>query len=227
MNALRPALAPEPVTLEGRYCRLEPLARSHAVELFSAIEGPESEARHRWLFEEPPASAARLAEWIEATETEADKLFFAVIDGATGRCAGRHALMRIVPEHGVIEIGSILWGDGIARTRKATEAFFLTASYVFDTLGYRRFEWKCNDLNTPSKRAATRFGFTFEGVFRQHMIVKGANRDTAWFAIIDSEWPELKEKFEAWLAPENFDADGTARARLATPRYRTDAEPRP
>ncbi len=222
MTTPRPALPPEPVTLTGRYCRLEPLAHAHAANLFTAIDGPGAAARHRWLFEEPPASEAELAAWITTTKAETDKLFFAVADVDIGRCMGRHALMRIVPEHGVIEIGSILWGDGLARTRKATEAFYLTASYVFDTLGYRRFEWKCNDLNAPSKRAATRFGFKFEGVFRQHMIVKGANRDTAWFSILDHEWPALKQAFETWLAPDNFGADGTALTRLATPRYPAD-----
>ncbi len=117
--------------------------------------------------------------------------------------------MRITPEHGVIEIGGIYWGPAIARTRIATEALFLHARYVFDDLGYRRFEWKCNDLNAPSKAAALRFGFTFEGVFRQHMIVKGANRDTAWFSMLDSEWPAIRARFERWLNPANFDADGS------------------
>ena len=127
--------------------------------------------------------------------------------------------MRIDTTHGVIEIGSILWGPAIARTRIATEALYLFASYVFDTLGYRRFEWKCNDLNEPSKRAALRFGFTFEGAFRQHMVVKGANRDTAWFSILDSEWPRLVDAYLAWLAPENFDGEGQQRRKLGDCRH--------
>jgi RimJ/RimL family protein N-acetyltransferase len=122
--------------------------------------------------------------------------------------------MRITPEHGVIEIGNILWGAPIARTRVATEALYLAAKYVFEDLGYRRFEWKCNDLNAPSKRAARRFGFTFEGVFRQHMWVKGANRDTAWFAMLDREWPRIRAAYERWLDPANFDAAGRQRAAL-------------
>lgn len=123
--------------------------------------------------------------------------------------------MRIDPAHGVIEIGHILWGPAIAGTSVATEALYLSASYMFDTLGYRRFEWKCNNHNEPSKRAAQRFGFTFEGIFRQHMVVKGQNRDTAWFAMTDQDWPRLKAGYEAWLRPENFDADMRQKSKLA------------
>jgi RimJ/RimL family protein N-acetyltransferase len=143
-----------------------------------------------------------------------DPLFSAVIDKATGRAAGRQALMRIVPEHGVIEIGHILWGPAIARTRVATEALYLAARHVFEDLGYRRFEWKCHDLNEPSKAAARRFGFSFEGVFRQHMWAKGANRDTAWFSMLDSEWPAFAREYARWLDPANFDAAGTQLSRL-------------
>jgi RimJ/RimL family protein N-acetyltransferase len=152
--------------------------------------------------------------WVAAAAVKEDPLFSAVIDNASGRVAGRQTLMRITPEHGVIEIGNILWGPAIARTRVATEALFLAASHVFDDLGYRRFEWKCNNLNEPSKAAALRFGFTFEGIFRQHMWTKGANRDTAWFAMLDREWPRLKREYERWLAPENFDAAGKQRSKL-------------
>ncbi|MDX1555825.1 MAG: GNAT family protein, partial [Xanthomonadales bacterium] len=144
-----------------------------------------------------------------------DPLFFAVVDRATGRCEGRQALMNIKPEHGTIELGSIFWGPAIARSRVATEAAFLHLHYAFDTLGYRRFEWKCNNQNAASKRAAERFGFTFEGVFRQHLVIKDANRDTAWYSIIDSEWSRIRAAFEAWLAPENFDAEGQQLARLS------------
>jgi RimJ/RimL family protein N-acetyltransferase len=114
----------------------------------------------------------------------------------------------------VIEVGGIYWGPGIARSRVTTEALYLHARYIFDDLGYRRFEWKCNDRNEPSKRAAERFGFTFEGVFRQHMIVKGESRDTAWFAMLDGDWPRLKAGYERWLDPANFDADGTQKSKL-------------
>jgi RimJ/RimL family protein N-acetyltransferase len=143
-----------------------------------------------------------------------DPLYFAVIDKATGHAEGKQSLMRITPEHGVIEIGGILWGDRIARSRVATEAQYLFARHVFDDLGYRRYEWKCNALNAPSRRAAERFGFTFEGIFRQHLIIKGQNRDTAWFAMLDGDWPRLKVGYERWLDPENFAADGKQRSKL-------------
>ncbi len=155
--------------------------------------------------------------WLEKVAASADPLFFAVIDKRSGRAEGRQALMRIDTVHGVIEIGNILWGPAIARSRIATEALYLFASLAFD-MGYRRFEWKCNNENEPSKRAAARFGFTFEGVFRQHLVVKGKNRDTAWFSITDAEWPHLKAGYEAWLEPENFDADGRQLSRLTFSR---------
>ncbi len=141
-------------------------------------------------------------------------MMWAVIDRARGTAEGRQTLMRIVPEHGVIEVGNIFWGPRLARTRVATEALFLHARYIFDTLGYRRFEWKCNNGNEPSKKAAQRFGFQFEGVFRQHMIQKGRNRDTAWFAMTDGDWPALKREYERWLSPDNFDAAGQQKTAL-------------
>jgi RimJ/RimL family protein N-acetyltransferase len=145
-----------------------------------------------------------------------DLLFYAVIDARTGRAGGRQALMRITPEHGVIEIGSILWGPRIARTQIATEALYLFARHAFDDLGYRRFEWKCDALNEPSRRAALRFGFTFEGVFRQHMVVKGKNRDTAWYAMTDADWPRIGAGTKEWLGPGNFDRSGRQRRPLQT-----------
>lgn len=207
---------PDRVVLDGRYARLEPLdGARHTRDLLASAQEPGGDERFRYLAENPPADAADLALWIDKASRSADPLFFAVVDRATGRAEGRQALMRIDPAHGVIEIGHILWGPAIARTRVATEAFYLSACAVFEVLGYRRFEWKCNDLNEPSKRAATRFGFTFEGTFRQHMVVKGRSRDTAWFAILDRDWPRLKAGYEAWLAPENFDADGRQKTRLS------------
>jgi RimJ/RimL family protein N-acetyltransferase len=132
----------------------------------------------------------------------------------SGKIAGRQALMRIDSTFGVIEIGSIYWGPLVARKPAATEAQFLFSTYVFDVLGYRRYEWKCHNLNEPSKRAALRFGFKFEGVFRQHLVFKGDNRDTAWFSIIDKEWPALRKAYEAWLDPSNFYATGEQKRRL-------------
>ena len=209
---------PERIVLEGRYARLEPVDPArHGADLLASAQKPGAEDRFRYLFEEPPADLAALTPWLERAATSTDPLFFAVIDRSTDRAEGRQSLMRIDATHGVIEIGHILWGPAIARTRVVTEAQYLFAQYAFDTLGYRRFEWKCHNLNEPSKRAAMRFGFTFEGVFRQHMVAKGRNRDTAWFAMIDADWPRLKAGYEAWLRPENFDADGLQKTKLTFP----------
>jgi RimJ/RimL family protein N-acetyltransferase len=202
-------------TLDGRYCRLEPLdASRHGEDLFEASSVADAAERFRWLFEYPPASRADFRPWLDKAQSSEDPLFFAVVDKSTGKAAGRQALMRADPAHGVIEIGSIYWGPLVSRRPAATEALYLCARHAFDDLGYRRFEWKCNDSNAPSKRAAARFGFKFEGVFRQHMVFKGENRDTAWFAILDGEWPALRRALEAWLDPGNFDARGMQRRRL-------------
>ncbi len=208
---------PDRTTLDGRYACLEPLDTArHDSDLLASAQEAGADDRFRYLFEEPPADLAALTPWLKNAATSADPMFFAVIDRRTGRAEGRQALMRIEPAHGVIEVGHILWGPAIARTRVVTEALYLSAKYVFDVLGYRRFEWKCNNLNEPSKRAAQRFGFTFEGVFRQHMVTKGCNRDTAWFAMTDSDWQSrLKPGYEAWLRPENFDERGQQKARLS------------
>jgi len=209
-----PCPRPARAVLEGRYATLEPLALAHADGLLAASADARS---FDYLFDVPPRDRADLLAWIGQKSKSEDPLFHAVIDKATGVAGGRQTMMRITPEHGVIEIGNILWGPAIARTRVATEALYLAARYVFDDLGYRRFEWKCNDLNEPSKRAARRFGFAFEGVFRQHMWVKEANRDTAWFAMLDQEWPSIKKAYERWLDPANFDAAGRQRSRLEVP----------
>lgn len=206
---------PERVVLDGRYARLEPLDRhAHGDALYASAVVEGAEERFRYLFDPPPADRANLDRWLDNAAASADPLFFAVIDKATGRAEGRQALMRIDTRHGVIEIGNILWGPAIARSRVATEAFALFGAYVFDTLGYRRFEWKCDNRNEPSKRAAVRFGFAFEGLFRNHMVVKGENRDTAWFSITDAEWPALAAALDSWLDPDNFDPDGRQKRRL-------------
>jgi len=160
------------------------------------------------------ADARRLPAWLEKAAASPDPLFFTVIDKQSGKVAGRQTLMRIDAANGVIEIGNIYWGPLISRKPAATEAQYLFAAYVFDELGYRRYEWKCNNANAPYKRAAERFGFKFEGIFRQHLVVKGENRDTAWYSIIDKEWPALKRAYQAWLDPANFDAEGRQRKRL-------------
>ncbi|SDO78341.1 Protein N-acetyltransferase, RimJ/RimL family [Phyllobacterium sp. YR620] len=209
----RPVPAREP--LEGRLARLEPLdPAKHGDGLFEASSVTDATDRFRYLFEAPPESRAAFDEWLEKVAASKDPLFFAVIDKASGKVAGRQTLMRIDPVFGVIEIGNIYWGPLISRKPAATEAQYLFMAYIFDELGYRRYEWKCNNANEPSKRSAERFGFKFEGIFRQHMVQKGKNRDTAWFSIIDSEWPALKAAYQKWLSPENFDAAGKQIKRL-------------
>jgi RimJ/RimL family protein N-acetyltransferase len=221
-----PRPLPDGSALQGRWCRLERLDPArHGDDLFEASTAPGAEERFRYLFEPPPPDGGAFDLWTRRAASGSDPLFYAVIDRASGRAEGRQALMRITPEHGVIEIGSILWGPRIARTRVATEALYLFASHVFDTLGYRRFEWKCDALNDPSRRAALRFGFTFEGIFRQHMVVKGKNRDTAWFAMVDGDWRRIRAGMEAWLDASNFDAAGQQRRRLANMLQRRLSRP--
>ena len=201
--------------LEGGFVRLEPLnADKHGAGLFAASNVADKKEKFRWLFESPPQDEASYIDWVRGEAAKTDPLYYAVIDLSSGKVAGRQALMRIDAGNGAIEIGSIYWGPLVAGQRGATEALYLFMKHAFEDLGYRRFEWKCNNDNAPSKRAAKRFGFSYEGLFRQHMVIKGENRDTAWFSIIDSEWPALKADYEQWLAPENFDANGQQKQRL-------------
>jgi RimJ/RimL family protein N-acetyltransferase len=219
LSTWQPCPRPARIVLEGRYCRLEPMdIARHGDDLFGACMAPGAEDRFRWLFE-TPQDRTSFQSWLTRVAASEDPLYFAVMDRASGRCEGRQTFMRITPEHGVIEIGSILWGPAIARTRVATEALYLFAKYAFDDLGYRRFEWKCNTRNEPSMRAARRFGFTYEGTFRQHMVTKGENRDTAWFSMTDDEWPTLKRALENWLQPDNFDDQGVQKKTLE--KFRT------
>lgn len=205
--------APQRIVLEGRYVRLEPVEARHAADLFAVSTLPGGPERYRWLFSDAPTSLADMEERIAASNAGPD-LYVAVVDRASGKALGQQGWMRIRPEHGSIEIGGVYWGLPMARSRLATEALYLFARHAFDDLGYRRFEWKCNNRNEPSKAAATRFGFTFEGVFRQDMIVKGESRDTAWFSMLDGEWPALRAEYERWLDPANFDSDGRQKKRL-------------
>jgi RimJ/RimL family protein N-acetyltransferase len=212
MAARAPAAAP----LAGQLVSLEPLEPAHAADLYAASHGAGADpALWDYLPYGPFADEGEQREWIAANAGGLDPLFYAVIDAATGRAAGVASFLRVEPAHGVIEIGHIWFGAALQRTPQATEAIYLLAAHAFDALGNRRLEWKCNAANGRSRRAAERFGFTFEGVFRQHMIVKGANRDTAWYSIIDGEWPAVRAAFEAWLDPANFDADGRQRRALA------------
>ena len=216
MQHWTPRPRPDAPVLEGRFARLERLdVARHLDDLYTASATPEAPEKFRYLFDPVPTDRDTFRTWVEKSADSTDPLFYAVIDRATGRAVGRQTLMRIDQAHGVIEIGNIYWGPAMARTPVATEALYLFAAYAFDTLGYRRFEWKCNDDNQPSKRAALRFGFQAEGVFRQHMVAKGLNRDTAWFAMIDKDWARLKPAYQAWLDPSNFDAQGQQKRGLA------------
>lgn len=215
-DSLTPGQVPERVTLEGRYATLVPFdAALHAESLWEAVRGTQNDALWDYLFEGPFADFASFQEDCERKSASRDPLVFAIVDKASGRTVGRASLMRIEPKHRCIEVGSILYSSELQRTRGATEAMYLMARYVFEDLRYRRYEWKCNALNEPSRRAALRLGFSFEGIFRQHMIAKGRNRDTAWFSMIDLEWPARKVEFERWLASENFDTASIQRSRLA------------
>ncbi|UVI35042.1 GNAT family N-acetyltransferase [Brevibacterium spongiae] len=209
------AQPPRRETIHGRLVDLVPLdPAAHGDDLFTEVSVPEGiDDRFRYLPQTPQTDRGHFDAWIAEAAVSSDPLFFAVVDRSTGRAVGRQALMRIDAANGVMEIGHILWGPSLARTAAATEALFLCAELAFDS-GFRRFEWKCDDGNEPSKRAAERFGFTFEGVFRQHLVVKGRNRDTAWFSIIDSEWPGLREAYRAWFDEANFDASGRQRRSL-------------
>ena len=211
-----PATAPWRIVLEGRYARLEPLDPArHREDLHAASTSADRAARFRYMPELPPDSPEMFGPWLAGVATSSDPLYFAVIDCATGRAEGWQTLLRITPVHQCIEIGNIYWGPRIAGTRVATEAMYLFAAHALETLGYRRYEWKCDALNAPSRRAALRFGFTYEGHFRRAVIIRGRSRDTAWFSIIDEEWPALKAVYERWLALENFDTRGRQRTRLS------------
>jgi RimJ/RimL family protein N-acetyltransferase len=202
--------------MQGRYARLEPLdAGSHAESLWEANSADASGARWTYLFDEKPATPAAYREWVARMASTSDPLFFAVVDIATGLALGLLAFMRIDRNHGVIEVGHVNFSPAMSRTRLATEAIFLVMTRAFDELGYRRLEWKCDSLNAASRAAAERFGFGFEGVFRQAIVYKGRNRDTAWYAIVDADWPRLRAAYARWLDPANFDARGRQRERLS------------
>jgi RimJ/RimL family protein N-acetyltransferase len=207
-----PALFPGTVTLRGRYGSVERLsAGRHRAALWMALRG--HDAVWTYLPPIPFSEQAEFDAYIAACEDNKERIFYAVVD-AGGRAVGILSLMEIRPAMRVVEVGNIVYSPALQRTPLGTEAQYLIARYAFETLGYRRYEWKCNALNASSKRAAERFGFTYEGLFRQHMIVKGHSRDTAWFSILDSEWPTRKAAFERWLAPENFDRDGRQKIKL-------------
>lgn len=208
---------PVPVTLTGRYVAVEPLGSQHAEDLHAAVAGPED--RDLWTYRstDPPDDEAAMAAFIEADLADPASLTFAIRPEGRG-AEGIASYLRIEPAHGQVEVGGILLARSLQRTRAATEAIHLLVRHAFEDLGYRRFEWKCDSLNEPSRRAADRLGFTYEGRFRHHLVVKGRNRDTDWFSITDAEWPAVRATHEAWLDPGNFDEAGVQRTRLRVGR---------
>ena len=209
-----PALLPRRQTLQGRLVSLEPLEFAHAHALYEGTHGGDNRDEvWRYLFDGPFPDRLSFDAHLQMQAASADPLFFAIVDRTLRRAVGQAAYLRVEPVHKVIEVGHIIFTPELQRTAGATEAMFLMAQHVFD-LGYRRYEWKCNAMNAPSMRAARRLGFTFEGIFRQHMIVKGRNRDSAWFSMLDTEWPDRKANFERWLDPNNFDQHGRQRVSL-------------
>lgn len=210
-----PRPRPPRTPMQGRYCRVEPVTSDrHAEDLHAANLSDTENRIWTYLAYGPFATLGEYRAWMDKTCLGEDPLFHAVVDNETGKAAGVASYLRIDPEHGVIEVGHINFAPPLQRTRAATEAMFLMMSRVFDELGYRRYEWKCDALNAPSRRAAARLGMTFEGIFRQATLYKGRNRDTAWFSILDREWPQTKAAFEAWLANDNFTDEGVQKTAL-------------
>ncbi|MGB6538293.1 MAG: GNAT family protein [Xanthobacteraceae bacterium] len=209
-----PAPRPGPVTLKGRYGRIEKLSPAHAADLWPVFAGHD----RLWTYisaDGPFANFADFSAFIAKRAVADDPYAYAIVDAAE-HPVGYFTLLRIVPQMRVIEVGHVLYSPALQRTPLGTEAQYLLARYVFETLGYRRYEWKCDALNAASRQAALRYGFVYEGTFRQYMITKeGRNRDTAWFSMLDSEWPERRRNFERWLAPENFDGEGRQKVSLA------------
>lgn len=209
------AKRPEKMTLNGTFCRLVPLqVDKHADDLFTAFAQQTDNAAWTYLPYGPFDDKASYQVWLSEQQQSADPLFYAIIDEKTGKAVGVGSYLRISPEMGSIEVGHLAFSPLLQRTPLSTEAMFLMMQYAFEGLGYRRYEWKCDSLNAASVRAARRLGFQFEGIFRQALVYKGRNRDTAWFAVTDKEWAQLKQRFQHWLSAENFDETGIQRKRL-------------
>ena len=222
------ASRPARTRIDGRDVVLVPIdVATHGPQLYELSHGPEREAQWMYLWDGPYPSQDAFLENLAVKAASEDPFFFSILERATGHAVGVASYLRITPKDRVIEVGSILFTPRLQRTRGATEAMYLMARHAFDTLGYRRYEWKCNALNAPSRRAAVRLGFQFEGIFRQHMIVKGRSRDTAWFAMIDRDWPAIRAAYDAWLDPANFDADGRQLTPLRMPSIAAPVVPAP
>lgn len=211
----KPCERPTRVQLDGLWCRLEPLScEHHSQDLFKAWHSIDDNRDWTYLSVDRPATQADCDRFISGQEKSEDPVFFAVVDLKTQRAVGSVSLMRIDAVNGVAEIGWVNWSPLMKRTRFGTEAIYLLQRYLFDTLKYRRCEWKCHSLNEPSKLAAQRFGFQYEGMFRQAIVNKGHNRDTCWYSVLDNEWPVSKVAFDRWLSPDNFTAEGQQKQRL-------------
>ncbi|MCZ4281822.1 GNAT family protein [Kiloniella laminariae] len=211
-----PRSSPPQTSMAGTYCRLEILsAEKHGQDLFQANTLDTSGKNWSYLAYGPFETLASYQDWIREIASTNDPLFHAIIDQSNGKAVGVASYLRITPSVGSIEVGHINFSPALQRNRMATEAMYLMMKRVFTELGYRRYEWKCDALNAGSIAAAKRLGFTFEGVFRQATVYKGRNRDTAWFSILDKEWPALDQAFKQWLAPENFDVDANQKISLS------------
>jgi RimJ/RimL family protein N-acetyltransferase len=209
----RAPVAPPPRSMAGVRSELVPLdLDAHGDDLYDANERGDG-SNWTYLFAEPPASREAYLDYMRGAFTGTDPLCFAILDRSSRRAVGVASYMRIVPEHGCVEVGHINFSPVLQRTPVATEAMYLMMRNVFE-LGFRRYEWKCDSLNAPSRAAAQRLGFSFEGVFRNALVYKGRNRDTAWYSITDAEWPPIRAAFEQWLSPDNFDAHGSQRLQL-------------
>lgn len=219
MPGWRPRQRPNAITLQGRFCRLEPLdAAVHGQALEAAHARADDASDWTYMATGPFDSQAAFYQYLGNAARSDDPRHYAVVDAGTGLATGTLALMRQDPANGVIEVGHVMYSPLLKRTPAATEAQFLLMHYVFDVLGYRRYEWKCDSLNAASRRSAQRLGFQFEGIFRQALVYKGRSRDTAWYSVIDAEWPRLHDAFVQWLAADNFDTDGSQRKGLSSLR---------
>jgi RimJ/RimL family protein N-acetyltransferase len=221
-----PVQVPPRTTMEGRFCRIEPIdPERHAADLYAAFSTDREHRNWTYLPYGPLQGEAEVRAWMTKTCMGADPQFHAILDAGTGKAVGVASYLRIDAAHGVIEVGHINYSPLLQRKAAATEAMFLMMRRVFDELGYRRYEWKCDALNAPSRKAALRFGFRYDGLFPQATIYKGRNRDTAWYSILDGEWPEVSSLINAWLDPSNFTGDGTPKTSLA--QAMNERSPRP
>ena len=215
VNEWSPRPRPPRTELPGRYCRLEPVNPArHGADLYAAYMEAPDDRDWTYLFDERPEGAEDFALYLAKLAGSEDPLHFAIIESHSKKALGTAALLRIEPLHGSIEVGGITFSPRLKRTAAGTESMYLLMQLAFDTLGYRHYEWKCDSLNAPSRAAAQRYGFTFEGIFRNAVVYKGRSRDTAWYSITDQEWPRVRCAFEAWLDPVNFDEHGRQKRRL-------------